>query len=382
MSKTSIKSEDTDEKSIEEESNMISNLFLFYLNPLFVKGYKETIELTDLGCTSKQDKPKLLYFEFIKQFELEKHIPLEKRSLWWPLWRTVGYNRLFLAISLYAGYTACSFGPILILTALVQNFSGEAKLSTPLLWILVSLMFILPMLGTLFAAHSNIILAHIGLQFRNILIDAIYRKSLKISSSSRAQTSTGQIVNMFSNDTRQLQGFLFFINNLILAPFTIGVCLYLIYQQVGVATFVGLGLIIASFPLNGYIFNWLNEVRRAKVKLTDKRVKLMNEVLNGIRIIKYYAWELAFRDKVSIIREEEVVLLRKIAYIVAVAFSLVLSAVPLFMPVLIFYTYVKLGNQLDATKAFTAIALFNLMQFPFVFLPLGNHYIRFIICYI
>ena len=64
-------------------------------------------------------------------------------------------------------------------------------------------------------------------------------------------------------------------------------------------------------------------------------------------------------------------LLKKIAYIVAIAFSLVLTAIPVFMPVLIFFTYVELGNQLDATKAFTALALFNLIQFPFVFLPLG-----------
>ncbi|RYH11025.1 ATP-binding cassette domain-containing protein, partial [archaeon] len=59
------------------------------------------------------------------------------------------------------------------------------------------------------------------------------------------------------------------------------------------------------------------------------------------------------------------------AYLIAIVFSLVLQAVPIFMPVLIFFTYVKLGNTLDAAKAFTAISLFNLMQFPFVFLPLG-----------
>ena len=64
-------------------------------------------------------------------------------------------------------------------------------------------------------------------------------------------------------------------------------------------------------------------------------------------------------------------LLKKIAYIIAIAFSFVLTAIPVFMPVLIFFTYVELGNQLDATKAFTSLALFNLIQFPFVFLPLG-----------
>jgi len=358
--------------SIEEQADWISAMFLFYLNPLFLKGTSEPIDISDLGTTSYQDKPLPLYEEFIKQWEVEKRLPQEQRSLWYALWRTVGYGRLFLAILLYAGYSACSFGPVLILTALVNHFSGAAKLTTAQLWILVCLMFVLPLIGAVLAAHSNIILAHIGVQFRNVLVNAIYRKSLTISSSSRQQTSTGQIINMFSNDTAMLQRFLFFINNLFLAPFIIGICLYLIYEQVGVSTFVGLGLIIASFPLNGLVFNWLNEVRKEKVKLTDKRIKTMNEILNGVRVIKFYAWEEAFQAKIAVIRDAEVQLLKKIAYIVAIAFSLVLTAIPVFMPVLIFYTYVKLGNQLDATKAFTALALFNLIQFPFVFLPLGT----------
>jgi ABC-type multidrug transport system fused ATPase/permease subunit len=114
-------------------------------------------------------------------------------------------------------------------------------------------------------------------------------------------------------------------------------------------------------------------VRALKVLETDKRVKMMNEILNGIRIIKFYAWESAFRDRVEKVRLIELKLIRKIAYIIAIAFSLVLMAVPTFLPVLIFYTYVRLGNQLDAAKAFTAISLFNLLQFPFLFLPLGEH---------
>ena len=51
-------------------------------------------------------------------------------------------------------------------------------------------------------------------------------------------------------------------------------------------------------------------IRRTKVKETDKRVKLMNEVLSGIRVIKYYAWEFAFTQKINIIRGRELELLK------------------------------------------------------------------------
>jgi len=363
--------------SEEERAPWFSRLFLLYLNPLFNKGAKATsaknqIELVDLGVTSKQDQSLRLYTEFTKQWQHERRLPHKQRSLWFVLWRTVGYSKLFKAIGLYLGYSASSFGPVMILNALVKHFEGTSELSPALLWILVSLIFAIPMVGSVLAAQSNVVLAHAGVQFRNAMVDVIYRKSLRLSPAARQKSSTGQIVNMFSNDTAQLQRFLFFLNNMVVALPTIIVCLYLIYLQVGVATFVGLGLIVIAVPLNAFIFSMLGAVRRTKVGQTDRRVKLMNEILNGIRIIKFYSWEMAFKDRVEKVRLVELKLLRKIAYIIAVGFSVVLIAVPTFLPVLIFFTYVKLGNQLDAAKAFTAIALFNLLQFPFIFLPLGE----------
>eukprot|EP01034_Spumella_vulgaris_P042187 gene42187-52305_t len=124
-------------------------------------------------------------------------------------------------------------------------------------------------------------------------------------------------------------------------------------------------------PMNSVIFGMMGEIRKKKSFVTDLRVKLMNEILSGIRVIKCYAWESAFQQKVLQVTARELVLLKQIAYIIAVFFTLILQAVPVFMPVLVFYTYVQLGNKLDAATAFTTLSLFNLLQFPFIFLPLG-----------
>ena len=124
-------------------------------------------------------------------------------------------------------------------------------------------------------------------------------------------------------------------------------------------------------PINGKIFVLLNQIRKKKVKVTDIRVKLMNEILSGIRVIKYYAWESAFSEKIEIVREEELQLLKQLAYVVAIGFTLVLMSAPIVQPILIFFTFIKLGNTLDAATAFTTISLFNVMQFPFAILPMG-----------
>ena len=226
-------------------------------------------------------------------------------------------------------------------------------------------------LGSLFSAKSNVIMSHISAEFRNVLVNKIYRKAILLSPAARQKSSTGQIITMFSNDTKQLQLFLFFMNNALVAPFQIIVALALIYQQVGVVMFIGFGFMIILIPLNGFIFVALNMIRRKKVKVTDARVKLTNEVLAGIRVIKYYAWELPFTEKIAVIRNMELQLLKQMAYIVAVGFTLILQAAPIIQPILIFFVYIKLGNSLDAATAFTTISLFNIMQQPFAFLPLG-----------
>ena len=360
-----------DTPSQEDESDWISYITMSYLNPLLGWGSKNDLQIEDLGNTSDEDRADLLYQKFNLYWNEEsKKIP-EKRSLWNVLWRTVGYFRLFLAIALYAGYAAISYGPVMILNRLVQHFQGTNVLSTSIVALLVSLMFILPVIGSILYAHSNNILAHMGIQFRNALTNAIYRKSLKLSPAAKQKQSTGMIVNMFSNDTAQLQRFLFFMNNCTIAPFQIAVCIGLIYQQVGVGAFVGLGLMIVLVPFNGFIFTMLNDVRRKKVGFSDVRVKLMNEILAGIRVIKFYAWEKAFSVKIRESRNKELIELKKLAYIIAIGFTLIMFSLPIVQPILIFYTWVKLGNPLDAAKAFTTIALFNLMQLPFAFLPMG-----------
>jgi hypothetical protein len=49
--------------------------------------------------------------------------------------------------------------------------------------------------------------------------------------------------------------------------------------------------------------------------LKDTRTKLLNEILNGIKVIKLYAWEGAFEKSVSQVRDKEVVTIKKAAYL-------------------------------------------------------------------
>lgn len=51
----------------------------------------------------------------------------------------------------------------------------------------------------------------------------------------------------------------------------------------------------------------------------DSRIKLMNEILSGIKVLKLYAWELSFQEKVLEIRKNELSILKKAAYLNALS---------------------------------------------------------------
>ena len=225
--------------------------------------------------------------------------------------------------------------------------------------------------ASMFAAKSNCIMAHVSVQIRNVLVNKIYRKAILLSPGARQDSSTGQIITMISVDTKQLQTFLLVMNNVIVAPCQILVALALTYQQVGVVMLIGFGFMLALVPVTGLVLVALNMIRSRKVRATDARVKLINEILSGIRVIKYYAWEQPFTEKIAVIRDLELQLLKQMAYVIAVGLTLIFQAGPIIQPILIFFVYIKLGHSLDAATAFTTISLFNIMQQPFALLPLG-----------
>jgi ATP-binding cassette subfamily C (CFTR/MRP) protein 1 len=115
---------------------------------------------------------------------------------------------------------------------LVRHFAGQETISDTTLWLMVFLLLLLPIIGTIAMSYASIILLHIGQQVRTSLIIAIYRKALRLSPAAKQHASTGQIVNMFSGDTKQIQGMLNFVVFIALAPVQIGVALAFIYQQV------------------------------------------------------------------------------------------------------------------------------------------------------
>ncbi|KAJ8896873.1 hypothetical protein PR048_002219 [Dryococelus australis] len=83
----------------------------------------------------------------------------------------------------------------------------------------------------------------------------------------------------------------------------------------GPSVLAGLAVMIILIPLNGFIANKARVLQIRQMKNKDDRVKLMNEILNGIKVLKLYAWELSFEEQVLRIRGKELKVLKQSAYL-------------------------------------------------------------------
>jgi len=398
--------------SREDEANCLSSWLLLYLTPLLKLGATKVLVGSDVGPPSKCDKAASCYNKvqslWIAEVERTKQLnevnktkhqqkldklpnnndkktikQRKKIGTYKPqlpnlanvLMKSFGRMRLGYAIFLYILSSLLQFLPVLILNDLVKYFesSNQSNYQSLLFhpWGNVVGLFVFPALVSLFQTRSQVILNHCAIYIRTSISTLLFSKALTISAAGRAQTSTGQVVNMMSNDTQQVQRFLLFFGFTLVAPIQIIISLILIYNQVGNATWVGIGFMMCLIPTNGVVFSNVSKMRRKVLKYSDERVKLINEILSGIRIIKFYAWENPFNKQVNRLREKELKALTKLAYTTAIGFSLIMLSAPIINPILVFVTYIGLGNTLDAATAFTTIALFNIMRFPFAFLPMG-----------
>lgn len=161
----------------------------------------------------------------------------------------------------------------------------------------------------------------VGLRIRTALIAAIYRKSLVISNAARKESTVGEIVNLMAVDAQRFMDLTTYINMLWSAPLQIGLALYFLWRILGPSVLAGLGVMIILIPVNGYIANKIKVLQIKQMKNKDERVKLMNEVLNGMKVLKLYAWEPSFEQQILNIREKEIKVLKQAAYLNAGMFN-------------------------------------------------------------
>ncbi|KAF0500214.1 ABC transporter [Gigaspora margarita] len=209
-----------------------------------------------------------------------------------------------------------------------------------------------------------------GFLSRTILITIIYRKALVLSGKARSLFTNGKITNLMSTDTTRIDIACGYFHVIWGAPIQICIILGLLIFNIGLSALAGFALLMILGPMQGKVMSLLARTRDKATDVTDERVKLTQEILLGIRAIKYYAWEDSFADALNKLRNKEISLIRFLL-VVRAAIAGVSMAFPIFASILSFITFSLTGGSLDIGIVFSSLALFNLLQTPLILLPIS-----------
>lgn len=111
-----------------------------------------------------------------------------------------------------------------------------------------------------------------------------------MSNQARKGATVGEIVNLMSVDTENIQHLIPYLWGCWSSVLQIGVALYFLYDTVKYAMLAGLGFLILLFPFNGFIMSKMQKLQKDKMKEKDNRIKLLTEVLNGIKVQYIYIY--------------------------------------------------------------------------------------------
>eukprot|EP00102_Acyrthosiphon_pisum_P020913 XP_016658123.1 PREDICTED: multidrug resistance-associated protein 4 isoform X2 [Acyrthosiphon pisum] len=187
----------------------------------------------------------------------------------------------------------------------------------------------------------------------------IYRKALFLSTKALDETTIGQMINLISNDVNQFDRALPKLHYLWIGPLQTIVVTYLLWQEIGVSSLIGIATFFFFIPLQGWMGKKMAYIHLKTAKKTDERICLMNEIILGIQVIKMYTWEKPFSKLIEYLRKMEVKQIKGSIFIgfISLSFKVFQTRFQLFVSIIL---YILLGNHISI---YVLTSIYNILHY-------------------
>ncbi|XP_028291453.1 ATP-binding cassette sub-family C member 4 isoform X2 [Gouania willdenowi] len=347
-------------------ANLLSKIFFCWLNPLFRIGYQRNLREDDMYKVLPEDASDGLGKElqwFWNQESYQAAKDLRKPSLSRALIQCYWKSYLLIGVYIFIEELLKVIQPVL-LGKLIEHFECCEPANPDSLFEAYAYAA-----GLSLSTISLAVLHHIyfykvqraGMKIRVAMCHMIYQKALCLNSEALAKTTTGQIVNLLSNDVNKFDEVTLYLHFLWTGPLQAASVIVLLMYAIGPSCLAGMAVFSILMPVQTMFGRLFSTLRNETATLTDERIRTMNEVISGIRVIKMYGWEKPFGALVDEIRRKEISKIMKSSYLRALnmASFFVAGKIIVFITICV---YVLTGNKLSASRVFVAVALYGAVR--------------------
>ncbi|KAI8813131.1 hypothetical protein BJ742DRAFT_909917 [Cladochytrium replicatum] len=370
LGKLELKLVDGVHPSPEKESSFFAWITFAWYDPMMRFGSRNKIEIKNIWGIPAS----LIMSNSMSEYsKLSEHSKSLISSFWnYGRWLFLAQWTLVIVSSLL--YFSGSF----FLQQLLKVIESPGDRPAWFPYFIVTMLFAASMIQ--FAADNaiNILGRHLSLRFRNILLGLIYTKSLRRSVNSEvkkdgsdgSQTATvGKVVNLMGKDATTVGESSSYLYNPISTAIQIIICVIYLLILLGPAALTGVFVMVALMFAGTPLAQLLRKHWMKFSAAADDRSNATNEMLQAMRIVKFYAWEPEFLKRIINLRNIELDTLN-IARYYSVGTRIFWVCAPIIVSFVTFLTFTTLaGGKLTATTAFTALSLFALLRDPLQAFP-------------
>ncbi|KAI2474192.1 ATP-binding cassette sub-family C member 4 [Diabrotica virgifera virgifera] len=348
-----------------ETAGILSIMFFGFTIPTFRTGMKKQIGVEDVYNTLRSDRSEYLGDRLEKnwnrELELVKQNKKEKPSLFKAVVRTFWLEYLLIGIiAAVSDIGIRSFQPSM-LGGVLDYYTPGSKKSKLEAYFYGSGMVIMSLTSSILMNQYMTNAAHAGMKVRSSVCALIYRKATRLSRTALGDTPAGKVVNLLSNDVARFDFASMMIHQLWIGPVSTIPVIYFLYQRAQLPGIAGILVILIMSPLQATSAKLATKFRKMTALRTDERIRLMDEVILGIQVIKMYAWEIPFQKVIGLARKAEIKIIKKNSYIRALFMTLgmVTTKLALFATLV---TITLTGGEITAAKVFVLISYFNMLS--------------------
>uniref|UniRef100_A0A182VRM2 Uncharacterized protein n=1 Tax=Anopheles minimus TaxID=112268 RepID=A0A182VRM2_9DIPT len=340
-----------------QNANLLSILTFWWTADMFRKGYSQTFEISDLYTPLEEDRADRLgdrlERQWNRQLELQNHTPPRSPSLVRAIFRTLWKEWLTLSVlALLAEVVLRLLQPIFLGRMLLYFREGSNMTREDALYY-AGCMVAVRAIIVLCDNQYGIISVLTGVKAKIAVCSVVYRKSLRLARNALGDTSPGKMVNLMSNDVNRFDIASYLVCFMWTSPIVMLLAAALLWYEIGWSGVMGLIAIVIITPIQSYTGTLTSRYRLRTALKTDERIRLMDEIIAGIAVIKMYAWERPFSKLISQARRKEMKEVLKSGYLRALymSFQLFTTRAAILGVMLAFIAF---DEDITAAKVFVA----------------------------